>query len=176
VSGLTWQEVPGGWNAGQYLVRRLERPTERRWQLEVARRGFGWQREPAVSAHRTRSGAMASAKIYEMHRIRSLRLQIHVGVFLVASVAWLIRSTAVNTSFGGFLLWLGLFVVALKSLANALDVLDAARSTEIERDVDRLDAVERWLHIDSLLPPLRLRYDADTSADEPSIRVLEPAD
>jgi hypothetical protein len=91
-------------------------------------------------------------------------------------VAWLIRSTAVNTSFGGFLLWLGLFVVALKSLANALDVLDAARSTEIERDVDRLDAVERWLHIDSLLPPLRLRYDADTSADEPSIRVLEPAD
>ena len=64
---------------------------------------------------------MASAKIYEMHRIRSLRLQIHVGVFLIASVAWLIRSTSVNTSFGAFLLWLALFVIALKSLANALE-------------------------------------------------------
>ena len=176
MSGLTWQEVPGGWSAGQYLVRRLDPPTERHWQLEVVRRGFGWQKEPAVSAHRTRSGAMASAKIYEMQRIRSLRLQIHVGVFLVASVAWLICSTAVNTSFVGFLLWLGLFVVALKSLANAVEVLDAARSSEIERDADRLGAVERWLHVDSLIPPLRLRYDADTFADEPNIRVLEPAD
>ena len=175
-SGLTWQEVPGGWNAGQYVVRRLDRPTERCWQLEVARRGSGWQKEPVVAAHRTRSGAITSAKIYEMHRIGSRRLRIHFGVFLVTSVAWLIRSTAVNTSFGGFLLLLGLFGVALKSLANAVEVLDAARSTAIERDVDRLDAVERWLHVDSLVPPLRLRYDADTFADEPNIRVLESAD
>ena len=176
MSGLTWQEVPGGWNAGQYRVKRLDRPTDRRWQLEIERRGFGWQKEPALSAHRTRSGAMARARIYEMHRIRSLRLKMHVGAFLIASVAWMTRSTAENTSLVGFLLWLGLFVVALKSLSNALEVIDAVRSTEIERDPDRLDAVERWLHVDSLIPPLRVRDDADTSAEEPRIRVLEPAD
>jgi hypothetical protein len=154
----------------------LDRSTERGWQLEITRRGFGWQKDPAVSFHRTKSGAMASATIYEVHRINGLRLQIHVGVFLIASVAWLIRSSAVNTSFVGFLLWLGLFVVALKSLSNTLEILDGARSTEIERDPDRLDAVERWLHVDSLIPPLRLQEDDDTSGDEPSVRVLEPAD
>lgn len=176
MSGLAWQEDSGGWNAGQYRVKRLDRPTDRRWQLEIERRGFGWQKEPAVSGHRTRSGAMARARIYEMHRIRNLRLQMHVGVFLIASAAWMIRSTAENTSLVGFLLWLGLFVVALKSLSNALEVLDAVRSTEIERDPGRLDAVERWLHVDSLVPPLRLPDNADTSRDEPSIRILEPAD
>jgi len=175
VSGLTWQEVPFGWAAGQYRVSRLDGPTERCWQLEIARSGFGWQIEPTVSTHRTKSGAMASARIYEMRRIRTLRLQIHFGVFLIASVAWLIRSTSENTSFAGFLLWLALFVIALKSLSNGLEVLDAARSTEIERDPDRLDAVERWLPVDSLIPPLRLRDDEDTSHNEPNIRVLEPA-
>lgn len=119
---------------------------------------------------------MARARIYEMHRIRSLRLQMHVGVFLTASVAWMIRSTAENTSLVGFLLWLGLFVVALKSLSNALEVLDAVRSTEFERNPNRLDAVERWLHVDSLIPPLRLPDNTDTSRDEPNIRMLEPAD
>lgn len=175
VSGLAWQEDSGAWNAGQYRVKRLDRPTDRHWELEIERHGFGWQKAPAVSAHGTRSGATARARIYEMHRIRSLRLPMHVGVFLIASVAWMIRPTAETTSRVGFLLWLGLFVVALKSLSNALEVVDAVTSTEIERDPDRLDAVERWLPVDSLIPPLRLRDNADTPAEEPRIRVLEPA-
>ena len=174
MSGLAWQEASGGWNSWPYRVSRSSRSVEREWQLEIIRRGFGWEVEPTISTHRTRRGAMASATVYERQRVRRLRLQIHLGVFGISAVAWMIASTSIEAGFGGFLVWVALFAMALRSFANALDVLETSTDIELPRDPNRLLAVERWLRVDSLIPPRVDQFGDDAASDEPSIRVLDP--
>jgi high-affinity Fe2+/Pb2+ permease len=117
---------------------------------------------------------MASATVYEMQRVGGLRLQIHFGLFAATALAWMIYASSVATNVGRFPAWLAMFAIALRSLANALDILDAARSSSKERDSNRLNALERWVHVDSLLPPVKLPHDEETLVDEPNMRVLEP--
>ncbi len=117
---------------------------------------------------------MASAAVYERQRIKRLRLQIHLGVFVISAAAWMIASMSVDTGFGGFLVWVALFAMALNSLANALDILDMSTDIELPRNPDRLLAIERWVRVDSLIPPRSNPIDESTGSDEPSIRVLDP--
>ena len=174
MSGLTWQEASGGWDSGPYRVSRSTRPVDREWQLRIVRRGFGWEEAPTVSAHRTRRGAMASATIYEMQRVRRLRLQIHLGVFVISAGAWMIASLSIEAGFVGFLVWVALFAIALTALANALDVLETSTDIDLPRNPDRLLAVERWLRVDSLIPPRSDPFDVSADSGEASIRVLDP--
>ncbi|MGB9358153.1 MAG: hypothetical protein WCC01_06320 [Acidimicrobiia bacterium] len=174
MTSLAWQEAADGLSAGPYRVRRVSLPNQRRWQLEIIRRGPGWQEEPAVSAHRTRRAALATAAMYERRRIRRVRLQIHLGLFAVASAAWLIASTSIEAGFAGFLAWIVLFGVALKSLANALDVLDMSTDIELSRSPGRLLSIERWVRVDSLIPPRNSQFEDGVNVNEVRIRVLDP--
>ena len=117
---------------------------------------------------------MVNATIYERQRVKRLRLQIHLGVFVISAVAWMIASMSTATGSGGFLIWVALFAMALKSLANALDVLEVRTDIDLPRDPDRLLAIERWVRVDSLIPPRSNPFDESTGSDEPSIRVLDP--
>lgn len=174
MASLTWQEAADGLDAGPYRVRRVSLPDQRRWQLEIIRRGVGWQEEPAVSAHRTLRSALATAAMYERHRIRRVRLQIHLGLFAITSAAWIITSTSTEVGLFGFLVWVALFGVALKSLANALDVLDTSTDIDLPRNPDRLLAIERWVRVDSLIPPRSSQFGDGVDANEVKIRVLDP--
>ena len=173
VASLTWQEAADGLVAGPYRVRRVSLPGQRRWQLEIIRSGLGWQEEPAVSEHRTRRAALAAAAMYERHRIRRVRLQIHLTLFAVASAAWIICSSSTEWGLFGFVVWVALFAVAINSLASALDVFDSSVDDEVSRDADRLLAIERWVRVDSLIPPHGYRT-GDAAADEVKVRVLDP--
>lgn len=173
VGSLAWQEAADGLDAGTYRVRRLTLPSEYRWQLEIIRRGLGWQEEPAVSLHRTRRGAIASATMYERHRVRRVRLQIHLGLFATSAIStWVIASLSTDPGLSGFLVWIALFGVGIKSLANAFCALDL--STDIERDPNRLLTIERWIRVDSLIPPRGNRFNDPAAPDEVKIRTLDP--
>jgi hypothetical protein len=50
LSDLAWEEVSDGLDCSPYRVRRLPRLTERRWQLEIVRRGSGGE---GVHGYRT---------------------------------------------------------------------------------------------------------------------------
>ena len=174
VSSLTWQEATDGLDSGPYRVRRVRRPVEHRWQLEIIRSGFGWRAEPTVSKHRTRRGAVASAAMHERCRVRRVRLQIHLGLFTVATVAWLIASSSADAGLVGFVVWVALFGAALKSFVNVLDILDASTEIELPRGPSRLLTIERWVRVDSLIPPRANRFNDPAAADEGKIRVLDP--
>ena len=111
--------------------------------------------------------------MYERGRIRRVRLQVHLALFAIASAAWLISSTLTEVGLFGFLVWVALFGAALTSLASALDVLDLSVDDEVSRDRDRLLAIERWVRVDSLIPPHGYRAD-EAAADEAKVRVLDP--
>lgn len=163
---LAWHEVPGGFDAGRaYRVRRLKAATEGGWRLEIDRRKPGGDVEEAVSFHRTLSGAKARAAIDETERVKRLRLQLHVGFAIVMAAVWLIQASVAESSAAAYVVWLLLFVVMLRALVNA-----AAAATD--DDGERLTVrFARRIHLDSLLPPLRRRIEAD--GDE-RVRVLEP--
>lgn len=173
MSGLAWHEASGGLHSGQYRVIRLSRPADRRWQLEITRRGVGWKEPPTVSAHRTRRGAMASAEVHEIQRLRTVRLQIHLGLCLLATVTWIIHAASAGSSLTDATVSMALFALALKSVANALDAADADGEAS---DRNRRTVITRWINVDSLLPPLTLRYEASNSPSETNIRVLDPSE
>ena len=161
---------------GAYRVRRLPRSSDQRWELQIMRRRPGWEQEHATSTHRSIRAAVVRAETHERHRLRNLSLQINLAASLVAAIAGLTVIVYLWTSIIGLVAWIGLFALAVRFLANALDVLDASKPDRSARGVDRHAAIQRWVRVDSLVPPLRTPSSHTASAEESSIRMLDPVE
>jgi len=164
---LAWLPVPGGFDAGVYRLRRLPGSQGRPWRLEIRRRGPGRSEKLETSSHHTLSGAKAGAAIHETERVKRLRVQLHIGFAALLAVVWVIQSSVAESSAAGYVVWLVLFVVVLKTLANA-----SAAAIDDQEDT-RTALFARWVRLDTFLPPFRRPADADAGAEE-KVRLLDP--
>lgn len=169
---LAWNEESSSLLAGAYCIRPIGEEGAGGWRLHIERRGLGWALEPEITEHRTLRAAKARAARHEAERAKRVRLQWHIGGACLAAIAWVAYVASGDRGFSGFLVWMGLWAATLRFGSNAVGV-----AIDDESDSGRgWFRVERWLRVESLVPPRSESSPAGSAVVETKVRVLSPWD